>query len=69
MGMPLSLNQALSSDAQVSLVNMAGQVVKSWQIGSGTNFLRMELANLPKGVYAVSLYSEKVKSVKKLIIQ
>lgn len=65
----LSLREALSGDARVRLLNVAGQVVSSWNLASGTSFLRMELGDLPKGVYAVSLESEKLKSVKKLVLQ
>ncbi|MEZ4926568.1 MAG: cadherin-like domain-containing protein [Saprospiraceae bacterium] len=65
----LSLSSGLSDDAQVKLVNMAGQVVKSWSLAEGAYSLRLELADLPKGVYAVSLETDSLKSVKKLVIQ
>lgn len=64
----LSLSQSLSSEARVTLFNLAGQVVGTWQLTAGAYSLRMELGNLPKGVYAVSLENEQFKSVKKLIL-
>ncbi len=65
----LSLNQPLSSDARVTLLNASGQVVQTWQLAVGAYALRLELNNLPKGVYAVSVENETLKSVKKLVIQ
>jgi hypothetical protein len=65
----LSLDQPLSSDARVTLLNAAGQVVTTWQLASGAYALRMDLQNLPKGVYAVSLENERWKGVKKLVVQ
>jgi len=65
----LSLTQSLSSEARVTLLNLAGQVVGNWQLAAGAYSLRMELGNLPKGVYAVSMENEQLKSVKKLILQ
>ena len=65
----LSLNQPLSSDARVTLLNASGQVVQTWQLAAGAYALRLELNNLPKGVYAVSVENETLKSVKKLVIQ
>jgi hypothetical protein len=65
----LSLNQPLSSDARVTVLNAAGQVVSTLQLPAGANSLRLELNGLPKGVYAVSLESEKLRSIKKLVVQ
>ncbi len=65
----LSLNQPLSSDARVTVLNVAGQAVTTLQLPAGAYSLRLELNGLPKGVYAVSLESEKLKSIKKLVVQ
>lgn len=65
----LSLDQPLSSDARVTLLNAAGQVVTTWQLAAGAYALRLDLQNLPKGVYAVSLENERWKGVKKLVVQ
>ncbi len=65
----LTMSQSLSGDARVTLFNLSGQTVGNWQLPAGTNSLRLELGHLPKGVYAVSLENEKMKSVKKLVVQ
>lgn len=65
----LSVSQNLDSEARVSLLNLAGQIVGTWRMAAGTNSLRMELGQLPKGVYVVSVVNEQNKGVKKLILK
>ena len=65
----LRLNQTLTGEARVTLLNVTGQVVQTWQLASGANNLRMDLSQFPKGVYAVALEHEKLKTVKKLVVQ
>ena len=65
----LSLRQPLTADAQVSLVNVAGQVLGTWQMPTGSYTLRMDISQMPKGVYAVSLENEQQKTVKVLVAQ
>jgi hypothetical protein len=59
----------LTADARVTLVNVAGQVLDAWQMPTGSYTLRMDISRLPKGVYAVSLENEQLKSVKVLVAQ
>jgi Cadherin-like/Secretion system C-terminal sorting domain/Proprotein convertase P-domain len=65
----LSLNQALTSDARVTLRNAAGQVVETGLLATGAYTFRMALNHLPKGIYTVSLENAKAITVKKLVVQ
>jgi hypothetical protein len=65
----LSFERSLEYDAQVVVYNLAGQALKQWQVGSGQRQLNMDLAGLPKGVYAVSVENERGKGVKRLVVQ
>jgi subtilisin-like proprotein convertase family protein len=64
----MSLSQPLQSDARVRLLNAAGQVVQSWQLAAGAYSLRLDVNQLPRGIYAVSLEGDNFKGVKKLVI-
>jgi subtilisin-like proprotein convertase family protein len=64
----LTLREPLTSDARITLLNAAGQVVTTWNLSTGAYTLRLDLEQLPKGVYAVSLQSDVIKGVKKLVI-
>ncbi len=65
----LSLSQSLESEARVTLLNLAGQIVANWQMPAGANSLRMDLGQLPKGVYVVSVVNEQNKGLKKLVLK
>jgi hypothetical protein len=65
----LSLNEALASDALISMYNTAGQRVHSWTLAAGNTFLALQIADLPDGVYAVSIENENVKGVKKVVVR
>lgn len=65
----LAFAQPLEMDSRVTLYNAAGQVVRSWQLPAGASSHRMELQEVPKGVYAVALENAQQKGVKKLIVQ
>ena len=65
----LAFAQPLETDSKVTLYNASGQVVRSWQLSAGVNSHRIELQDVPKGVYAVALENAAQKGVKKLIVQ
>jgi photosystem II stability/assembly factor-like uncharacterized protein len=65
----LTLNEALTSDASVALYNVAGQRVRSWNLAAGNSFLSLQVADLPDGVYAVSIENEAVRGVQKVVIR
>ncbi|MFN0215998.1 MAG: reprolysin-like metallopeptidase [Saprospiraceae bacterium] len=65
----LSLQEPLLSEARISMYNTAGQQLRSWTLGAGSAFLSMQIADLPKGVYAVSIENESVKGVKKVVLR
>ncbi len=65
----LTLNEALTSDALISMYNTAGQRVRTWSLAAGSSFLTMQIADLPDGVYAVSIENEAVKGVKKVVVR
>jgi subtilisin-like proprotein convertase family protein len=65
----LSLNEALSADALISMYNTAGQRVHSWTLAAGNTFLTLQITDLPDGIYAVSIENETVKGVKKVVVR
>jgi subtilisin-like proprotein convertase family protein len=65
----LFVGQPLDTDSRVTLLNLAGQQLRTWNFASGAAALQLELGDLPKGVYAVSVENEKGKGVKKVVIQ
>jgi len=65
----LSLTEPLASDAFISMYNTAGQRVRTWTLATGNTFLSLQIADLPDGVYAVSIENEAVKGVKKVVVR
>ncbi|MBP6810199.1 MAG: T9SS type A sorting domain-containing protein, partial [Saprospiraceae bacterium] len=65
----VSFNQALESAAQVSLFNMAGQLVRTENVASGLERLQVELLHLPKGIYALRVETERGAGVRKLVVE
>lgn len=63
----LSLNDILDEDAQVSLYNTAGQLLKSWNMPAGATSLNLQVQDLPDGVYAISVANASVRGVKKVV--
>ncbi|MDO8971042.1 MAG: T9SS type A sorting domain-containing protein [Saprospiraceae bacterium] len=64
----LTLPEALSSDALVSLYNTAGQRIRTWTLAAGNTFQSLQIGDLPEGIYAVSIENEAVRGVKKVVI-
>ncbi|MFN0034219.1 MAG: reprolysin-like metallopeptidase [Saprospiraceae bacterium] len=65
----LSLSEPLASDALVLMFNAAGQRVRSWTLGAGNASLTLQIADLPDGVYAVSIENEVVRGVRKVVLR
>jgi subtilisin-like proprotein convertase family protein len=65
----LFVSQPFDSDSRVRLFNVAGQMLHSWTLPSGATMLRLDVAGLPRGVYAVSVENEKSRGVRKVIVQ
>jgi len=65
----VAFGQALESAAQVSLFNMAGQLVRTENVGSGQERQQIELVNLPKGIYVVRVETEVGAGVRKLVVE
>lgn len=64
----LTFAHPLESDARVTLLNTAGQTVRSWQAPAGAYSLRLPLQGVPKGVYVVAIENAAMKGVKKLLV-
>lgn len=65
----LDFSEILPSDTRVTLVNAAGQQVRQWTLVSGQNTAQLDLAQLPSGVYALSLENNQGKAAKKVVIR
>lgn len=67
----LSIGMEQSSSADIMLSNMMGQVVKtvSAELVAGENNVNINISDLAKGVYMVTVKIENVSSTKKLIVE
>ena len=65
----LFVSQAFDSDSRVRLFNTAGQMLHSWTLPSGATMLLLDVADLPEGVYAVSVENENSRGVRKVVVQ
>ena len=65
----LTMHEALQSDALVAMYNSTGQRVGTWRLPAGNTFISLQIADLPKGIYAVSIENEVVRGTKKVVIQ
>lgn len=62
------LNEAADVDMQVRITDAIGQIVKTTSVGRGTQLVKLNVSELPKGVYAVILTAGKIIRVNKLVI-
>ncbi len=65
----VAFGQALGSAAQVSLFNMAGQLVRAENMAAGQERLQIDLDQLPKGIYVVRVETEAGAGVRKLVVE
>ncbi len=64
----LSFNEALSADTRVVLFSSTGQQLRSWVLAGGALSTVLEIGDLPKGVYAVSVENAQGLGVKKIVL-
>jgi len=65
----LFVSQALDSDSRVQIYNTAGQLLHSWTLPAGASMLLLDVADLPDGVYAVSVENDKGRGVRKVVVR
>ena len=65
----LSFSEGLRSDARVSLLNTAGQQLRSVTAPAGTLSQLIPVADLPKGVYIVAVQNNQASGVRKIVVQ
>lgn len=65
----ISFNQAINSEAQVRLYNLAGQLLLEQQMPASQERIQLEVAALPKGIYAVQVETENGFGVRKLVVE
>ncbi|TNE69207.1 MAG: T9SS type A sorting domain-containing protein [Bacteroidetes bacterium] len=64
----LSLSAPLSGPAQLTLVNLAGQPLRSWTMDAGQETMVLELETLPYGIYLLQVQSARATGVRKLLV-
>ncbi|MBL0145657.1 MAG: fibronectin type III domain-containing protein [Chitinophagaceae bacterium] len=65
----IALADAAAKDLQLQITNQMGQIVKTISISKGTLLKKLDISELPKGVYAVIVTGNETVQVKKLLIQ
>lgn len=65
----LLFGENLSSDARVSMFNTAGQQLRNVTLPSGTLTYLLDVANLPDGVYIVTVQNERASGVRKVVVR
>ncbi|MFT6718848.1 MAG: hypothetical protein ACJAY8_001246, partial [Sphingobacteriales bacterium] len=67
----VSIDATISSKAQVSLTDLSGRVVKSFDTNliPGSNELSLQVTDLANGVYLIQVNTEKGKMAKRIIIE
>jgi subtilisin-like proprotein convertase family protein len=65
----ISFGESLSSDARVSMFNTAGQQLRSLALPSGTLTYLLDVANLPDGVYIVTVQNERASGARKVVVR
>jgi len=63
----IALTEAAAKELQVQVTNQMGQMVKMIRVSAGTQLIKLDISNLPKGVYAVTIAGNPGEQVKKLI--
>lgn len=65
----LFVSQALDTDSRVQIYNTAGQLLHTWTLPSGASMMLLDVADLPDGVYAVSVENDKGRGVRKVVVR
>ncbi len=63
------LKEAAEKEMGLQVSNHLGQIVKSSQISTGLQFIKLNVSHLPKGIYTVIITAIDVVQVKKLVIR
>lgn len=64
----LSIDENIDTDAQISIMNMNGQVVKNISYNGAAMPLRIETSKLPAGMYLLKVENKEVSSTQKFMI-
>ena len=65
----ISFGESLGSEARVSLFSTAGQQLRSLTLPSGTLTHVLDVADLPDGVYLVTVQNERASGVRKVVVR
>jgi len=65
----IALTEAAAKDLQLQVINQMGQMVKTARVSTGTQLIKLDVSQLPKGIYAVRLTGGEIVQVKKLVIR
>lgn len=65
----LSFGESLDSEARVSLFNTAGQQLRHLTLPSGTLSHLLNVADLPDGVYLVTVQNERASGIRKVVVR
>jgi hypothetical protein len=65
----ITLMEAAAKELQLQITNQVGQIVKSVRVSTGTQLIKLDVSQLPKGIYAVVLRGNDAVQVKKLIVR
>ncbi len=65
----ISFGETLRSDTRIRLFNSAGQLQQTLTAAVGQQSIQLQIANLPKGIYAVTVDNAEGTGVRKLIVR
>jgi subtilisin-like proprotein convertase family protein len=65
----LAFGEALEANTRVQLIDMAGREMGTWSMDSGASSLSIQVKNMPKGIYLVSVRNQAGSGIKKLVVR
>jgi GEVED domain/Secretion system C-terminal sorting domain/Fibronectin type III domain len=65
----IALSEAATKELQLQIINQMGQVVNTTRVSTGTQLVKLDVSQLPKGIYTVVLRGNEAVQVKKLIVR
>lgn len=65
----IALMEAAAKDLQLQVTNQMGQIVKYILVNIGTQLIKLDVSQFPKGIYAVVIRGNEAVQVKKLIVR
>ncbi|MBK8611188.1 MAG: T9SS type A sorting domain-containing protein [Chitinophagaceae bacterium] len=68
IGLNVVLNDVAAENMQLDIMNQTGQLVKTMQVLKGTQFIKLDISELPKALYMLKLTGREKVIVKKLLI-